>query len=343
MKQYLQTTLLGLAISLILSCAVVSADTQTPKNSDIEYQGYEWANDSEGQKYHRFLTTRLPKGLYYFTRMTATANINDTPEKENVVLIAVETESGPYDIDCVQAFLLIAKAETQAGVPKKKDLFKLFDAGTHALKVPAKVIEVQSPPFVLTQPPKDAFKSRDSFFRLVDLTGDGILDIWVKFAYSVAIISFQNGEFREVFSSYMVPGPLPDAEYVDLNKDGTYEIKIPYSIQIEGVPGAPYLPWVSLYEWDGTAYVLNNERFYVENDEFLIRLLSEYNYQMLQRGGAFTRQCEIYSFYIGLAFYYRGNVPMAREYLHWVVRFGKQNDYIQAAESFLKKLPPERR
>ena len=342
MKQHIQNTLLGLAISMILSCVVASANAQTPKISDIEYQKYEWANNSDGQRYHYLLATRLPKGLEYFTRMTATANINDTPEKETIVLIAVDMKVPLYDRDCVQAFLIIADTDPKAKVPKKKDLFKLFDAGTHdAVDVPAKTIELQSPPFVLTQPPKDTFESLDSSFRLVDLTGDGILDVWVKFAYSVIVISFQDGEFREIFSSYTVPGPLPDPESVDLDNDGIYEIKIPYSIQIEGVPGAPYLPWISLYEWNGNEYVLNNERFYAGNDDFLIHLLSEYNYQLLRRG-AFTRQREVYTFYLGLVYYYRGNPLIARADLEMVVNFiGTQDAYIQAAESFLKKLPPE--
>ena len=66
------------------------------------------------------------------------------------------------------------------------------------------------------------------------------------------------------------------------------------------------------------------------------RLLSEYNYQILQRG-AFTRQREIYSFYLGLVFYYRGNSAMAGRYLEWSIHLGTQDDYIQAVESLLKK------
>ena len=339
MNRLLQNTLFGLVISMILSCAVVSADAQTSKISEVAYKRFEWANNSDGQKYHRLLETRLPKGLEYFTRMTATANINDTPEKEMIVLIAVDMKVPPYDRDCVQAFLLITETGSEVGAPLKKHVFKLFDADTHALEIPAKVsIELQSPPFVFTEPPKDTFESLDSSFKLADLTGDGILDVWVKFSYSVVVISFQDGEFREIFSTYTVPGAMPDPAYVDLDNDGTYEIKIPYSIQIEGIPGAPHLEWMSLYEWDGSAYVLNNERFYAENNEFLIRLLSEYNYQMLRRG-AFTRQREIYSFYLGLVFHYRGNSAMARVYLEWVINLGTQEDYIQAAESLLKKLP----
>ena len=339
MKQLLQNTLFGLAISMILSWAVVSADTPTPKNSDIEYKRYEWANNSDGQKYHYLLETRLPKDLEYFTRMTATANINDTPEKETTVLIAIDMKVPPYNRDCVQAFLIIADTDPQVRVPKKKELFKIFDAGTHALDVPAKTIELHSPRFVFTQPAKDTFESLDSSFKLVDLTGDGILDVWVKFGYAVVVISFQDGEFREIFSTYTVPGAMPDPAYVDLDNDGIYEIKIPYSIQIEGIPGAPYLEWMSLYKWDGNTYTLNNERFYANNDEYLIHLLSEYNYQMLRRG-AFTRQREIYSFYLGLVFHYRGSA-MAERYLEWVINIGTQDDYIQAAESLLKKVPSQ--
>ena len=234
-----------------------------------------------------------------------------------------------------QVYLLIA--DHQAAMPKKIDLFKLFDSGIYTLDVSAKTIELQSPRFIFTQPPKDALKSPDVSFRLVDLTGDGILDVWVEFGYAVAAISFQNGEFKEIFSTYTVPGSLPDAEYVDLDEDGTYEIKIPYSIYIEELPGSPHLPWISLYEWDGNAYVLNNERFYAGNNDFLIRILGEYNYQMLQRG-EFVNYCETYRFYLGLLYYYRGSKSPSD--LEWILEHAKNNDYIQAASALLKKSPP---
>ncbi|MDE0087477.1 MAG: hypothetical protein OXU23_17275 [Candidatus Poribacteria bacterium] len=80
---------------------------------------------------------------------------------------------------------------------------------------------------------------------------------------------------------------------------------------------------------------MNNERFYAENDEFLTHLLEKYNV-----GHHFTRN-EVYHFYIGLIYYYRGNAAMAREFLQRVVEHGKKQDYIQAAESILKKLPPD--
>ena len=190
------------------------------------------------------------------------------------------------------------------------------------MEVPAaKTLELQSPTFVFTQPAKNALKSRDVSFTLLDLTGDGTLDIWFESTYGVAVISFQNGEFKEVFSSYTVPGPLSEAEYVDMDNDATYEIKIPYNIHIEDVPGAPDLEWMSLYEWDGTTYVLNNERFYAENDEFLIQLLGAYNYQLLQRG-SIIYHCETYRFYLGLVYHYQGSV--SPENLQWIIRHGKK-------------------
>ena len=355
MTKYIQTFLFGLSIWLILSGWAVCADTTTPETSEVQYQEYSWR---EGQKYHRFLPSARPEALSYNTRLKATANIDDTPEKESVVLMLIDmptTQYYPFAGKWVQAFLLIAD-ETEAGVLKKKALFKLFDTGTHPLEVPtAKTIELQSPAFVFTEPPKDALKSRAAAFKLVDLTGDGILDIWVEFGYAVAVISFQNSELKEVFNRYTVPGLLPDAEYVDLDNDGSYEIKIPYSVPIDEVPGAPDLPWISLYEWDGTDYVLNNQKFYANNDEFLIRLLNEYNY-MLLRHGSIINLCETYKFYLGLVHYYRrskiafSNVSNKLIYHHaldempselqWILEHGQNQDYIQAIKSISKSLPP---
>ena len=127
-------------------------------------------------------------------------------------------------------------------------------------------------------------------------------------------------------------------EYVDLDNDGTYEIKIPYGVHIERVSTAAYPEWMSLYEWDGNAYVLNNERFYADDNDFLIRLLSLYN-QLLLQHGEFISIGEIYRFYLGLAHYYRGSETAARWDLEWVVKYAKKEHYIQAAETILEKLP----
>ena len=330
MKQHIRSTRLGLSILLILSCFAVNADTVETTTSEVEYH----LTDPEGQKYHRFLSVPPLQELYYNTRMKVFSNINNTPEEETLILITAEIED-----EWSQAFLIIAETETGAALPKKIDTFKLFDAGIHALDVPAKSIEPNNPLFVFTDPPRDTQKSQSIFFRFVDLTGDGILDVWVEFGYSVAVISFQNGEFEEVFSSRW--GRMHPPKYVDLNSDGSYEIRIPNTIYIDGIPGPACPEWVSLYEWNGTAYVLNNERFYTENDEFLIRLLHKYNYQLLQYG-RFNPLCEAYSFYVGLAHYYRSSIASARWHLYWLFEHAQNDDYIRAADFLLKHLPSER-
>ena len=300
------------------------------KTAEVEYYGYDVRHEPEGQKYHRFLATPPPEGASYGTRRKAIANIDDTPEKETIVLMVVNSKEEWRAWS--QAFLLITEPETQIdGFPKTKVLFTLFGARTHDLNVPTKTIKVQSAPFVFRRPwSREAWSFKRVSFELVDLTGDGILDIWVEHAEGVAVISFQDGEFKEVCSAYSSTRREDPIEYIDLDKDGIYEIKIPDSIHIDGAPGAAGLEWMSLYEWDRNTYVLNNERFYAENDDFLVRLLQAYafwHYYGIQ---------EVYSFHIGLVFYYRGNVPMARKYLQWVVEHAESDDYIRAAESLLK-------
>ena len=298
--------------------------------------GYDVRHEPEGQKYHRFLGTPPPEGASYGTRMKAVANIDDTPEKENIVLMVVNSKHEWRAWS--QAFLLITEPETEIhGFPKTKALFTLFGATTHDLNVPTKTIEVQSAPFVFRKPwwRGEDWSFKRVSFDLVDLTGDGILDIWADHAHGVAVISFQNGEFTEVCSAYSSIRREDPIEYVDLDNDGIYEIKIPDSIYLKYASGAADLEWMSLYEWDGTTYVLNNERFYAENDEFHTRLLNNYKGWPKDFG-----KSEEQRYYIGLIYYYRGNAAMAREFLQWVVEHGKKQDYIQAAEELLKKLPP---
>ena len=340
MKQHLQTTLLGLAILLILSCLAANADPLTPETSDIEYKTYpDVPIDPEGRKYHRFLQFPAPKGFSYDTRRIATANIDNTPEKETIVLMVANGGGDEWGQWC-QAFLLITEAETDADrLPKKKDLFKLFDAGIYDFDVPGKNVVLQSPPLVIREVSSSRPWSSHISFDLVDLTGDGILDVWVKSDDGIAVISFQNDEFKTVCSAHSSFKREEPMEYIDIDDDGIYEIKIPTNISIDGVPTAAYLEWVSFYEWDGTTYVLNNKRFYAENDEFLIGILDYYNHLLLFQFGRHIPQCEAYSFYIGLVYDYRGNTAMARGYLQWVAKHAEDDDFIQAAESLLKKLP----
>ena len=285
---------------------------------DVEYHWSEFSIEFEGRMYHRFLPSPLPKRYRYDTLRKAVANVDDTPEKETIVLIATyRMGSGMYE-EWSQAHLLITTTGAD-GVPKKKTLFEL---------------EVQNPPFVFRERTSYAsWGTRTVAFELVDLTGDGILDIWMECHHGAAVISFQNGEFKEVLSCFSSIRRDDPIEYIDLDNDGIYEIKIPDLISIDGIPTAARPEWMSLYEWNGDTYVLNNEAFYAENDEFLLYLLDQYNFWT-----RFTRN-EEYHFYIGLVYSYRGNAAMARGYLQWVVKHGENAAYVHAAEDLLKELP----
>ena len=335
MKQHIQTTLFGFAICCLLSGSAVSAAPPTSEISDVKYHRYHNPRDPDGEKYHQFLPDPPPEGVFYDTRLKASANIDDTPEKETIVSILVDRKFDAFAGNWSHAFLLIAEAETETdALPKKKVFFRLYASDTHEIEVAEEVpIALQSPPFTFRDGSNEAaWKPHGVSFELVDLTGDGILDVWVEFGYAVAVISFQKGEFKEVFSSYSVGMHQP--EYVDLDNDGTYEIQIPNNIFIKGVPRAAYPEWMSLYESDGTTYILNNQRFYAKNDEFLIRLLEQYIFWQ-----PFSRNEEIYHFYIGLVYSYRSNTAMARELLQRVAANVKNEDYRKAAEELLKKLP----
>ena len=338
MKPYLQTTLIRLVISLLLWGSAVNAAPPTSRTSGVKYYRYDVPSDPEGQKYHRFLPGPAPEDVFYDTRLKASANINDTPEKETIVSILVDRNSGAFAGNWAHAFLLIA--ETDA-LLKKKVLFRLYASDTHELEVPGEVsIKLQSPRFTFRDRPNEAvWKPHGVPFKLVDLTGDGTLDIWVKFGYAVAVISFQKGEFKEVLSSYSVGMHQP--EYVDLDNNGIYEIKIPNNIFIKGVPRAAYPEWVSLYEWDGTTYVLNNQKFYKNNNEIYKKLLTGYHHLKNVPYGQTVEVMEAYEFYLGLAHYYRGTPAMAKGYLQRVVQKAENKDYIKAAKAILKKLPLE--
>ena len=305
------------------------------KTADVEYYSYDVRHEPEGEKYHRFLATPPPEGASYGTRQKAIANIDDTPQKETIVLMVVNSKEEWRAWS--QAFLLITEPETERdGFPKTKALFTLFGATTHDLNVRTKTIEVQSAPFVFRKPwSREDWSFPHVSFDLVDLTGDGILDIWAEHYEGIAVISFQDSEFKEVCSAYSSTRREDPIEYIDLDNDGIYEIRIPDCIGIDGVPGAADPQWMSLYKWDGNTYVLDNERFYAENDEFLTRSLSNYNGWPQGFG-----KSEEQRFYIGLIYYYRGDAARAREFLQWVVEHGKNDDYIQAAEELLEKLPP---
>ena len=123
MKKHLQNALFGLTISLILTTLVsVNADTSKTMDSQIRYQWFHYGYDDKGRIYHRFLPSPRPTGLYYSTKLKATANIDDTPEKETVVLMTVGINSAAFPGNWDQAFLLITDPLAD-GFTKKIDLF----------------------------------------------------------------------------------------------------------------------------------------------------------------------------------------------------------------------------
>ena len=348
MKRHIHNTLFGLSIFwFTLSCFGASANIPPTETPVAKYHYYDGWNDPKGWVYHAFLPSK-PSGLFYYTKVKASGNIDDTSEEETVVLMLVDTES-VRGTAFVQAYLLIA--ENKAAGEKKKDFFKLFDSGTYKLEVPAKSIQLHNPPFVFTKIPENLpmpYYGGISV-ELIDLTGDGILDVWVEFAYGVVVISFQNGEFKKIFSSYTVPMDQTP-EYLDLDNDGIYEIKIPYKIYIDNIERASYPTWMSLYDWDGTAYVLDNQKFYSHDDDIYVQLLLEYNdrlirerelaqynHPLIQRG-ELPNYLEMYQFYIGLVHYYRSELYRAQYYLQDLAIEAKNQDYRNAADAMLTEL-----
>lgn len=346
-------------LTIVFSCWNVSAGDAATPTPAIAYHRYDTPADPEGQMYHQFLPP-VPKGSFYDTRQKASANINDTPENETIVSILEDGGMGSaFDGNWVRAYLLITT--TEAGLPKKKELFKLFDVKDHNSDVPLKSIKVQPPPFIFSEYPRDAHKPHALPFRLIDLTGNGILDIWVEAGHAVVVISFQNGEFKDIFNSYSYTAHQ-NPECVDMDNDGSYEIKVPHRVYLDGFFRESHPIWMSFYEWDGTTYVLNNAKFYTQDHDISFQLLSaythhlrlQYNHQqaletedplrvhrsnpiLIQKVDA-SRYFEVYDFFVGLVHYYRGELPRALDYLLRVITEVKSEDYRKAALSVLREM-----
>lgn len=348
MKQHIQIPFFALSILLTLSY-VNADDAATPA---IKYHRFENPSDPEGEMYHQFLPP-VPERSFYDTRLKASANIDDTPEIETVVSILADGGRGSvFDGNWTQAFLLITT--TKAGMPKKKKLFKVLDVADHAIS-----IKRHPPPFILNVQLTD--KPHGLGFKLIDLTGDGILDIWIEPGNVIVVISFQNGEFKEIFRSYSYTH-RGGAEYVDIDNDGSYELKIPNRVYLDGFFRTAHPVWMNLYDWDGTAYVLNNEKFYTQENEIFFKLLSAYNHHLRAKykyqltletkdpalirrsnrqtilSGDVSRYFEVYDFYIGLGYYFRGELFYAQRYLQSVATEAKNREYRSAADNMLKEL-----
>lgn len=176
MRKHIQSILIGLSISLMFTTSPANADPAKTTTLQVNYGYYYLLNYL--QAYRHFLPAPAPEGLHYHVRMTATANIDDTPKKERINLIVVDTKprtvssDGTLSHNYVQAFLLIGNLK--GSKIEKKAFFKLFDAETHALEVPAaEVIKLHKPPIGFKLP-------TDVSLKLADVTDDGTLDVWVE-------------------------------------------------------------------------------------------------------------------------------------------------------------------
>ena len=87
MKQHIQTTLLGCVILLILSCFAVNAETAKTTTSAVTYHSRARFHE---ERYDRFFPNPPPEGFDYHTQMIAIANIDDTPQKETIVLMVTQ-------------------------------------------------------------------------------------------------------------------------------------------------------------------------------------------------------------------------------------------------------------
>jgi len=316
------------------------------ENGQIEYKGFE---ETEGKEYQQFFPPlREGEGLplnkvkgWYWTRMKGVGNVDNTPEKEEVVLITVQEHT---NWDYRQAFLLVCTRKNEA--IEKKYLLEIFN------NEKKEFIEDQSPPYV--------FKQRDftrrwypnhGEFKLVDLNKDGILDVFVQLWFSggsaapfyVVAVSFQDGSLKRIFSSFAVVRDYP-VQYLDVDEDGIYEILIPDEI-IAGFEHSSDPIWISCYEWNGKEYRINNQKFYSKDTDILISFLQLYSYRlrwysdMLFFWGMKTEMYfEDYEFYIGLIYYYRQKLYTARDYLERIVDKAKNENYVREARAILKSL-----
>ena len=302
---------------------------------------YEWYDEPGGEEYKDILPP-LEKGKWYWIRYKGIGNIDNTNDLEEVVLVTVQNSSAS-DYQYEKAFILVCKRESNT--LKIKYLVQIYDK--------AETKAHQYPPFVFGNRPD--FDPNNGRFELVDLNKDGILDVFVQLWYSgvsyapyyVVITSFVDGCFERIFSiraglgATARPGTKDfEIKYTDIDGDGIYEIEIPNEIYIEGIEHAASPTWVSLYTWNGKAYKPDDQRFYSTDTTVLIKFLElyleRYRSQIWKRQS--DRYFDDYEFYLGLVYYYRGDLYAARSYILRILEEAKNENYVREAKTILKKL-----
>jgi hypothetical protein len=292
---------------------------------------YEWYDEPGGAEYKGILPP-LEEGKWYWIRYKGIGNIDNTNDLEEVVLVTVQDTSAT-DYEYEKAFILVCKRENNT--LKIKYIVQIYDK--------AETKAHQYPPFVFGNRPN--FDPNNGRFELVDLNNDGILDVFVQLWYSggsyapyyVVITSFVDGCFERIFSIRAGLGDF-EIKYADIDRDGIYEIEIPNEITV-GFEHATDPTWISLYEWNGKEYVLNNKKFYSRDNDVLIQFLQFYCNrlqwyadQILFWGLKTEMYFEDYEFYLGLIYYYKEKPYLARNFLERIVEKAKKEDYIREAK-----------
>jgi hypothetical protein len=318
----------------------VKADSPQKTIPYVEYQLY---NEQEGKEYQQFLPS-LHEGQWYWTRMVGIGNVDNIPDVEEIALITLQnSEEHREPFQYWQAFLLVCVRHEKS--LEKKYLLEIFNNTEKEFST-----EKPHPPMIFDRYGDWEFFPSNGSFQLIDLNHDGILDIFIQlsntggsyFLYCVEVVSFQSGELKRLFTSF---AGVTSPQVLDIDSDGLYEIQIPDEIAVAGFEPASDPTWVSLYEWNGKDYVLNNKKFYSRDNDTLIQFLQFYCYRLqwyanqIFYGESKTEMYfEDYEFYLGLIYYYKEKPYLARDFLGRIVEKAKSKDYIKEAQSILKQL-----
>jgi len=328
---------------LILASWQAKADTPQETISHVEYQLY---NEQEGEEYQQFLPPLpLHEGQWYWTRMVGIGNVDNTPDIEEIALITLQNSAENREpFQYWRAFLLVCVRHEK--VLEKKYLLEIFNNTEKEFST-----DKPYPPMIFKRNNNWEFFPSNGSLQLVDLNNDGILDIFILLwdtggsysPYCVEVVSFQNCELKRLFTSFAGVGHY-SPQALDIDGDGLYEIQIPNEITV-GFEHATDPTWISLYEWNGKEYILNNKKFYSRDNDILIQFLQFYcqrlrwyTDQILYWGSKTEMYFEDYEFYLGLIYYYKEKPYLARDYLERIVEKAKNEGYIKEAQSVLKQL-----
>jgi len=334
-------------VILVIFCLVFSwqirAESPQEIISSVKYQRY---GEQEGKEYQQFLPPLpLHEGQWYWTRMTGIGNVDNNPDIEEIALITSQ-KSGEHrePFQYWQAFLIVCVRHEKS--LEKKYLLEIFNNTE-------KEFSTDKPyPHIIFKKHRDwEFFPSDGSFQLIDLNHDGILDIFIQLWYTggsyspfcAEVVSFQSGELKRLFTSFAGAKDY-SPQVLDIDTDGLYEIQIPDEITV-GFEHASDPTWISLYEWNGKEYILNNKKFYSRDNDILIQFLQFYSYRLRWHADMVfywksetEMYFEDYEFYLGLIYYYKEKPHRAKDFFDRIVERAKNENYIREARIILRQL-----